>query len=184
MINQRWLVYASSLGKHGVKTGIDLRRRFCLPHPIYGTKWNQWDMSFSQVFFTKTSIGLFSSDEHEKSLNKGRRQLQSPVLGVLVFLWIKFLDFWFLLPLSWQIFLAKFPWYCKFFEDRGKRNQKTCWGSFKTSKTKQDFCKRSKRVFNQSNTRSFQFQFHFTANLLCFATFEKFKVLPKTNLIL
>ena len=76
MINQRWLVYASSLGKHGVKTGIDLRRRFCLPHPIYGTKWNQWDMSFSQVFVTKTSIGLFSSDEHEKNLNKGRRQLQ------------------------------------------------------------------------------------------------------------
>ena len=153
MINQRWLVYASSLGKHGVKTGIDLRRRFCLPHPLYGTKWNQWDMSFSQVFVTKTSIGIFSSDEHEKNLNKGRRQLQSPVLGVLVFLWTKILDFWFLLPRSWQIFFGKVPMILKFFSGSWKKNQEKRWGSFRTSKNKQYFRKRSKRVLHQSNTR-------------------------------
>ena len=157
MSNQRWLVYASSLGKHGVKTRIDLRRSFCFPYLKYGGKWNQWEMWVLQVFVMKTSIRHFPSNEHEMNLNKRRRQLQSPVLGVLVFLWINFLDFWFLLPRSWQMFSVKFARFCSFFQDRGKRNQENCWGSCKTSKNKQDFRKRSKRVLHQSNTRSFQF---------------------------
>ena len=155
VINQRWLVYASSLGKHGAKTGIDLRRIFCFQYLKYGAKWSQWEMWVLQVFVMKTSIWLFSSNEHEMNPNKRRRQLQSPVLGILFFLWIKFLDFWFLLPRSWEIFLAKFARYCKFFQDRGKRNQENCWGSFRTSKNKQYFRKRSKRVLHESNTRLF-----------------------------
>ena len=61
--------------------------------------------SFLQVLVMKTSIGLFFSNEHEMNLNKRRRQLQSPVLGVLVFLWRNFLDFWFFVPSSWQLIL-------------------------------------------------------------------------------
>ena len=93
LMNQRWLVYESSLDKHGVKTGIDLRRRFCFPYLKNGTNWNQWEMSFCKFFVTKTSIRLFSSNEHETNLNKRRRQLQSTVLGVLLFLWRNFSDF-------------------------------------------------------------------------------------------
>ena len=125
-INQRWLVYKSSLGKHGVKTQNDLRRRFCFPCLKFGAKGNQWEMSFLQVFVMKTSIGLFSSNEHERNLNKRRRrQLQSPVLGVLVFLWRNFLDFWFFLPSSWQLILANFARYCTSFQDRGKKCKKS-----------------------------------------------------------
>ena len=47
---------------------------------------------FSKFLSWKPVLNFFSK-EHEMNLNKRRRQLQSPVLGVLVFLWIKFLDF-------------------------------------------------------------------------------------------
>ena len=81
-------------------------------------------MSFCKFFVTKTSIRLFSSNEHETNLNKRRRQPQSARLGVLVFLCKNFLDFWFLLPPSWQLFLAKFARYCKFLQDRAKKSKK------------------------------------------------------------
>ena len=124
LINQRWLVYASSLGKHGVKTIIDLRRTFGCPYLEYGAKWSQWETWFLQAFVMKTSIRLLSSNEHEMNLNKRRRQPQSARLGVLVFLCRNFLDFWFLLPPSWRLFLAKFARYCKFLQDRAKKSKK------------------------------------------------------------
>ena len=107
-----------------IKTRVDLRRRFCFPYLKYDANWSHWEMWFLQVFVMKTSISLFSSNEHEMNLNKRRRQLQSPSLGVLVFLCRSFLDFWFLLPRSWQLFLAKFARYCQFFHHRAKKSKK------------------------------------------------------------
>ena len=151
VINQRWLVYAISLGKHGVKTRVDLRRIFCFQYLKYGAKWSQWEMWVLQVFVMKTSIRLFASNEHEMNFNKRRRQLQSPWLGVLVFLWRNFLEFWFLLPRSWQLFMAKI---LQGFSRSWKVIQENFWGSFKRSKNNQYLRKRRKRVLHQNNTRS------------------------------
>ena len=147
MINQRWLVYASSLGKHGAKTRIDLRRRFCFPYLKNGGTWNQWEMWVLQVFVMKTSISLFSSNEHEMNLNKKRRQLQSPSLGVLVFLCRSFLDFWFLLPRSWQLFLAKFARYCQFFHHRAKKSKKFVGAFSRQAKITKIFAKEARKSY-------------------------------------
>ena len=134
-----------------IKTRVDLRRRFCFPYLKYDANWSQWEMWFLQVFVMKTSIRLFSSNEHEMNLNKRRRQLQYPWLGVLVFLWRNFLEFWFLLPGSWQLFMAKM---LQGFPRSWKVIQANFWGSFKRSKNNQYLRKKSKRVLHQSNTRS------------------------------
>ena len=143
-INQRWLVYKSSLGKHEVKKQNDSRRRFCFPCLKFGGKWNQWEMSFLQVFVVKTSIGPFSPNEQERNLNKRRRQLQSPVLGVLVFLWRKFLDFWLFLPSSWQLIFANFARYCTSFQDRGKKCKKSVGVLSRQAKRSKIFAKEAR----------------------------------------
>ena len=216
MINQRWLVYESSLGKHGVKTLIDLRRTFGFPYLKYGAKWSQWEIWFLPAFVMKTSISVFSSNEHEMNLNKRRRQPQSARLGVLVFLCRNFLDFWFLLPPSWGLFLAKFARYCKFFQDRAKNSKKTVAVFSRQAKINKSFAKETREssikvIQDYSSfscilqqicylqpflTNQFFFQkshlffsitaqlfrtfpeillilSHATANLRCFATFEK-----------
>ena len=46
-----------------------------------------------------------------------------PVLGVLVFLPRKFLDFWHFVPRSRQFFLVRFARFCKHFQDRGGKSK-------------------------------------------------------------
>ena len=79
---------------------------------------------FCKLLSWKPVLDFFSSNEHEMNLNKRRRQPQSSKLGVLVFLCRNFLDFWFLSPPSWQLFLVKFARYCKFLQDRAKKSKK------------------------------------------------------------
>ena len=132
-----------------------MRRRFCFPYLKYDANWSQWEMWFLQVFVTKTSIRLFSSNEHEMNLNRRRRQLQSPVVGVWVFLWRILLEFWFFFAIIMAINLGKLRKILNVFSRSRNKMQENCWGSLKTSKKIQDLRKRSKRVLHQTNTRSF-----------------------------
>ena len=75
------------------------------------------------------------------------------MLGVLVFLPRKFLDFWHSLPRSWQFFLAKFARIWKIFQDGGKKSKKILEVVGNKSKNNQDFGKRNKKSLSQSNTR-------------------------------
>ena len=76
-----------------------------------------------------------------------------PVLGVLDFLRRRFLDFWDLLPRSWQLFLARFAKLCESFQDRGEESKKKSWSSWQGNQ-EYHFGKRNKKVLHQCNIRS------------------------------
>ena len=76
------------------------------------------------------------------------------MLGVLVFLPRKFLDFWHFLPRFWQLFLAKYTRFCKIFQDRGKESNNILGLPGNKTKNSQDLGKRNKKVVHQINTSS------------------------------
>ena len=92
------------------------------------------------------SVAFYSkfANEHERNLNKRRRQLQSLVLGVLVFLWRNFLHFWFFSVSSWQLILANFARYCTSFQDRGKKCKKSVGVFSRQAKRSKIFAKEAR----------------------------------------
>ena len=124
--------------------------RLCINWPTLGINFSEtiqnrylWYKEKSLRFLSSLQLFLF----HNFATNT------SPVLGVLVFLPRKFLEFWHFLPRSWQIFLARFARFCKIIQDRAKKSKKIFRLLGKKTKNNQDFAKRNKKILHQSNTR-------------------------------
>ena len=70
------------------------------------------------------------------------------------FLAKKFLTFWNFLRKCWQLFVARFARFCKFFQDRGKKSKKTFGLLAKKTKNIQDLGKKFNII--QDYLRSWQ----------------------------
>ena len=89
-------------------------RFWCLPLPLLQHSVFIDDIIFFLCLLSEKDVSTTHSLHASTVFPKNWQPY--PVLGVLVFLPRNFLDFWHFLPISWQLFLARFVSFARFFK--------------------------------------------------------------------